>query len=85
MPTDLPESIEVDVSVLETIGDGIYARDIVISDKVTLLDDPDMMIIVATAPAIEEEEEVEEELLEGELEGEEGEEGEAEEGTETEE
>ncbi len=80
LPADLPESIEVDISVLANIGDGIFVRDIVVAGEATLLSEPDAMIAMATAPAIEEEV-VEEELLEGELEGEEAE-AEDEEGTE---
>ena len=67
-PMDLPESIEVDMSVLENIGDGIFVRDIVVNDKMTILDDPDAMIVVASAPAAEipEGEEDMGEMLEGE-------------------
>ncbi len=82
LPTDLPDSIKVDISSMENIGNGIFVHDVVVSDKLTLLDDPDAMIAVASAPTLEiEEEVVDEELLEGE-EGEEGVEGEEGEGTE---
>jgi len=57
-PQDLPESITVDISSLVKIGDGIHVRDIVISDKVQILDTPDEMIVLATPPAKEEVEEV---------------------------
>jgi large subunit ribosomal protein L25 len=57
-PQDLPESIVVDISALIKIGDGIHVRDIVLSDKVEVLDMPDEMIVLATAPAKEEVEEV---------------------------
>jgi len=57
-PQDLPKSIVVDISALVKIGDGIHVRDIVLSDKVQVLDTPDEMIILATAPAKEEVEEV---------------------------
>ena len=57
-PQDLPESIVVDISTLVKIGDGIHVRDIIISDKVQILDTPDEMIVLATAPAKEEVEEV---------------------------
>ena len=53
-PQDLPERIEVDISVMIKIGDGIHVSDIVLSDKVTILDEPEEMIILATAPAKEE-------------------------------
>ncbi len=56
LPTDLPERIDVDISVLSRIGDGIRVRDVVVSDKVRILDNPDTMVAVATAPKVEEEE-----------------------------
>lgn len=55
LPTDLPERIDVDISVLARPGDGIRVRDIVVSDKVRLLDDPDTMVAVATFAKVEEE------------------------------
>ena len=57
-PQDLPESITVDIATLVKIGDGIHVRDIVLSDKVQVMDSPDEMIVLATAPAKEEVEEV---------------------------
>src|SRR5687768_14535131 len=55
LPTDLPERIDVDISVLRRIGDGIRVRDLIVSDKVQLLANPDTMVAVATAPKVEEE------------------------------
>ena len=55
LPTDLPERIDVDISVLARPGDGIRVRDVVVSDKVRLLDDPDTMVAVATFAKVEEE------------------------------
>jgi len=55
LPTDLPERIEVDISPLERIGDGIRVRDIAVSDKIRILDNPDTMVCVASAPKVEEE------------------------------
>jgi large subunit ribosomal protein L25 len=55
LPTDLPERIDVDISVLARPGDGIRVRDVVVSDKVRLLDDPDTMVVVATFAKVEEE------------------------------
>jgi large subunit ribosomal protein L25 len=54
LPPDLPEHIVVDISPLVHIGDGIHVRDIVISDKVRILDDVDNMIVVASRPKVEE-------------------------------
>ncbi len=49
LPSDLPERIEVDLSVLAKIGDAIHVRDLVIPAGVTLLSDVDIMVAVATA------------------------------------
>lgn len=50
LPNDLPERIEVDISVLAQIGDGIRVHDVVRSDKVTILTDGDEMVAVVTLP-----------------------------------
>jgi len=62
LPGDLPEKIEVDISVLEEIEDSINVRDLILGDKVTLLSDPDELI--ARVIYAEVEEEPEEELEE---------------------
>ena len=49
---DLPDTISVDVSGLVEIGDNILVKDLVISGDVTILDDPDGLVIVATAPTL---------------------------------
>lgn len=48
LPTDLPDHVVVDISVLAEVGDGIHVRDIMLPDKVRVLDDPDEMVVVAT-------------------------------------
>jgi large subunit ribosomal protein L25 len=55
LPGDLPERIDVDISVLVKIGDGVRVKDVMVSDKVRLLDDPETMVAVATMPKVEEE------------------------------
>jgi large subunit ribosomal protein L25 len=55
LPGDLPERIDVDISVLERPGEGIRLRDVQVSDKVRLLGDPDTMVAVATFAKVEEE------------------------------
>ena len=55
LPADLPERIDVDISVLARPGDGIRVRDVKVSDKVRVLDDPDTMVAVATFAKVEEE------------------------------
>jgi large subunit ribosomal protein L25 len=49
LPNDLPERIDVDLSVLAKIFDAIHVRDLVIPAGVTLLTDVDVMVAVATA------------------------------------
>lgn len=58
LPADLPERFVVDISSLANIGDAIFLKDLKISDKVTLLDDPEEMVVLITSPAAEEVEEV---------------------------
>ena len=48
LPTDLPERIDIDISVLAQIGDSIRVHDVKISDKVTILTDGDEMVAVVT-------------------------------------
>lgn len=48
LPTDLPERFVVDLDPIKQVGDAIHVRDIVVSDNVRVLDDPDEMIVVAT-------------------------------------
>lgn len=54
LPKNLPERIEVDISGLAEIGAGLHVRDVVLSKKVEILDDPEETIVVATAPRVEE-------------------------------
>jgi len=54
-PADLPERIDIDISSLNRPGEGIRVKDVVVSDKVRLLDDPDTMVAVATFAKVEEE------------------------------
>ncbi len=62
LPQDLPEKMVVDTSGLANIGDGIYVRDLVAPQKVTILSNPEEMIVIITGQMIEEEVEVEEEV-----------------------
>jgi large subunit ribosomal protein L25 len=55
LPTDLPERIDVDITALARPGDGLRVRDVMVSDKVRLLNDPDTMVVVATFAKVEEE------------------------------
>ena len=55
LPTDLPERIDVDISVLAKPGEGIRVREVMVPDTVRLLNDPDTMVVVATFAKVEEE------------------------------
>jgi len=70
LPTDLINSIPVDVSVLEHLDDSISISDLVVPPGVTILADPDDTVASVVPPraALAEEAE-EEELAEGEFEG----------------
>jgi len=54
LPADLPEKFVVDISGLAVIGNGIHVRDVPAPENVKIIDEPDEMIVVATAPAKEE-------------------------------
>jgi large subunit ribosomal protein L25 len=45
LPDDLPPQIEVDISVLEDVEQAILVKDIVLGPGVTVLDDPDQMVV----------------------------------------
>jgi large subunit ribosomal protein L25 len=53
LPTDLPDRILVDISALAQVGAGIHVRDILVSEKVRVLTDPDEMIVVTTFAKVE--------------------------------
>ena len=55
-PGDLPEAIDVDVSALE-IGDVLHVRDIEAPKGVTILDDPEEVLVSVQPPRVEVEEE----------------------------
>lgn len=45
LPGDLPESIEADLSALRDAGDAMYVRDLAVPDKVTILTDPEELVV----------------------------------------
>ncbi len=77
LPTQIPESIEVDVTNME-IGDSIHVEEIQVEGDVEIPADVNFTVITCLAPKVEAEPEEEEEELEEEAEEAEGEEGEAE-------
>ncbi|MEA2639768.1 MAG: large subunit ribosomal protein [Chloroflexota bacterium] len=50
LPGDLIPSVEVDLGRLESIDDAIYVRDLKLPGNVTVLTDPDELIVKALAP-----------------------------------
>jgi large subunit ribosomal protein L25 len=58
LPQDLPERFVVDISQLGEIGDAIYVKDLSIPSNVDVLSTLEDMIVMVSAPAAEEEEEV---------------------------
>jgi large subunit ribosomal protein L25 len=58
LPRNLPERIMVDISGLQNISDAIYVRDLVVPKGVEVLTNQDEMVVVVTAPAAEEVEEI---------------------------
>ena len=73
LPGDLVSHFEVDLSVLEKLGDSIRVSDVKIPENINVLQEGDEIIVNVIEPRIQEEEVVEE-VVEGE-EGAEGEEG----------
>ena len=82
LPMNIPQSIEVDISVLEELDDALFVRDLKVPAGLTVLSAPDQVVVKVSPPKVEAE--IEEEELAEDEEGEEGEEG-AEEGEEGEE
>jgi large subunit ribosomal protein L25 len=58
LPKDLPERFNVDISGLANIGDAIHVSDIAVPESVTFLTSPEELVMLITAPAAEEVEEV---------------------------
>ena len=53
-PQDLPDRYVIDLANLVKIGDAFYVKDVVISEKVMILDDPQELIVHITHPAVDE-------------------------------
>ena len=49
LPADLPERIDINLSGLAKLGDAIHVRDLSLPAAVTVLSNPDDIIVVATA------------------------------------
>lgn len=70
LPMEIPEHIDADISLLE-VGDALRLEDLPTIERVTFLDDPhETVIATVSAPRVEVEPEVEEEIEGEEVEGE---------------
>lgn len=65
-PTDIPASIEVDVSSLTEVGQAIRVKDIALGEKVTVLNEPELPLAKIGFRLIKEEVAVEEKEIEAE-------------------
>lgn len=57
-PQDLPHDVQIDISVILKMDDTIFVKDIKLSDKVEILDDPEQPLVTVLKLAEEEIEEV---------------------------
>lgn len=55
LPMDIPHSVQVDVSSLETLGSAVHVKELTVSKGVQFLDNPDDAVVTVSAPRIEEE------------------------------
>jgi large subunit ribosomal protein L25 len=54
LPADLPERIVVDIAPLARVGDVIRVRDVALPENIRVLENPDTVVCVASAPKVEE-------------------------------
>jgi len=65
LPTKIPTSLEVDISSLTEPGKAIRVKDVALSEDVTVLNDPELVVVkISKRPVAKVEEEVVEELVE---------------------
>ncbi|HCP08990.1 MAG TPA: 50S ribosomal protein L25 [Candidatus Moranbacteria bacterium] len=55
LPADLPSRIDVDISAIKTFDDHILVKDLKVSGKVEIKDDPETVVALVTPPRSEEE------------------------------
>jgi large subunit ribosomal protein L25 len=55
LPLDLPSRIEVDISVLTELEQSLHVRDLPIPGNVTVLTDPEVMVVKISSPRVSEE------------------------------
>ena len=63
LPSEVPPQIEVDLSPLETTEQAIYVKDITLSPDITVITEPDQLLVKASAARLKIIEEVVEELF----------------------
>jgi large subunit ribosomal protein L25 len=63
LPAEMPPHIEVDVSGLAEIDDAIHVKDLSVSAGLSLLVDPELVVVKVVPPRVEAEEVVEEEVV----------------------
>jgi large subunit ribosomal protein L25 len=56
LPLDLPGHIEVDISVMANLEDAIHVRDLTVPANLTVLNDPDVVVVKVASPRLEVEE-----------------------------
>jgi large subunit ribosomal protein L25 len=65
LPTKIPNSLEVDISSLTELGQAIRVKDVALSEDVTVLNDPELVVVkISKRHVVKVEEEVVEELVE---------------------
>lgn len=55
LPADLPEAIEVDLSILTDLESAVHVRDLRVPSGVTITADPDELVVKLMPPTVEEE------------------------------
>jgi large subunit ribosomal protein L25 len=66
LPLDLPSSIEVDITPLEELEQSIHVAQLPVPANVSILTDPEVMVVKVSTPRVSTEEEEEAEAAEGE-------------------
>jgi len=56
LPAEIPQSVQVDVSGLVKLDDGIYVKDLKLKDGIKVLADPDELIVKVSAIKVVKEE-----------------------------
>ncbi|MBT3356031.1 50S ribosomal protein L25 [bacterium] len=54
LPADLPGSIEIDISVLDSFDKHIYVKDVIVGEKISILTDDTIVVAAVSAPRTKE-------------------------------